>query len=219
MSRQRRLRYSTLWNPAPTRAQALQILELEEGVPESVIKSAYRRLASASHPDRGGDPEVFKAATAARDVLLKRSVVPSAAPTAGTSVAEERRAWGGGAYAPGVLWQRLIPGLNMRAATAFIGLRADGRVDLYLKDTYQATFTAPHAALFVIYRYLQSLPDVRERDAEEHFCILARETPGTSRIFSLPALAAGIGFRYVKDQPPNAPSENDEETVTERDFE
>ncbi len=37
------------------------ILQIEPDAPADVIKRAYRRRALETHPDRGGDPDVFRA--------------------------------------------------------------------------------------------------------------------------------------------------------------
>lgn len=52
--------------------QAQRLLGLD-GAPYSVpddVRRAYRRLAAEHHPDRGGDPDLFREATVARDLLL-----------------------------------------------------------------------------------------------------------------------------------------------------
>ena len=46
---------------APKRLSAWAILQVEPDAPADVIKRAYRRRALETHPDRGGDPEVFRA--------------------------------------------------------------------------------------------------------------------------------------------------------------
>ena len=73
MSRQRRLRYSTLWNPAPilTEDMALARLRLSKGASRQEIKQAYTKYSLIHHPDRGGDPKLFIAVTEARDRLVE----------------------------------------------------------------------------------------------------------------------------------------------------
>eukprot|EP00448_Togula_jolla_P005582 CAMPEP_0170598028 /NCGR_PEP_ID=MMETSP0224-20130122/16024_1 /TAXON_ID=285029 /ORGANISM="Togula jolla, Strain CCCM 725" /LENGTH=508 /DNA_ID=CAMNT_0010922543 /DNA_START=71 /DNA_END=1597 /DNA_ORIENTATION=+ len=44
-------------------------LEVDKGASESEIKKAYRKLAVKHHPDKGGDPEMFKEITRAYEVL------------------------------------------------------------------------------------------------------------------------------------------------------
>ncbi|CAB1120802.1 HSP40 [Ectocarpus sp. CCAP 1310/34] len=46
-----------------------QILGIEKDASENEIKKAYRKLALKNHPDKGGDPEVFKEITMAYEVL------------------------------------------------------------------------------------------------------------------------------------------------------
>jgi molecular chaperone DnaJ len=56
--------------PIGQRREALRLLGLQDPVEHSEVVSAYRRLARQHHPDLGGDPDVFGALTAARDLLL-----------------------------------------------------------------------------------------------------------------------------------------------------
>jgi len=46
------------------------LLELENDASEADVKKAYRKMAMKHHPDKGGDPEVFKDMTFAYDVLI-----------------------------------------------------------------------------------------------------------------------------------------------------
>jgi DnaJ-class molecular chaperone len=46
-----------------------QTLGVSQNASDSDIKSAYRKLASKHHPDKGGDPEQFKKVQQAYDVL------------------------------------------------------------------------------------------------------------------------------------------------------
>ena len=46
-----------------------KLLGVDKGATAAQIKSAYRRKAKSSHPDTGGDPELFKNLTEAHDVL------------------------------------------------------------------------------------------------------------------------------------------------------
>lgn len=54
------------------RAEALQILELDAGADEAVIRAQYRRLAMRHHPDRGGDTERLQAINEAAALLLNK---------------------------------------------------------------------------------------------------------------------------------------------------
>ena len=49
--------------------QHYQSLGLKFDATQEEIKSAYRRLAGANHPDRGGSPEVFRRIQAAYEVI------------------------------------------------------------------------------------------------------------------------------------------------------
>jgi molecular chaperone DnaJ len=53
-----------------SRNEALRILGLNGSADTAAILAAYRRLVRHHHPDAGGDPEVFRALTSARDRLL-----------------------------------------------------------------------------------------------------------------------------------------------------
>ena len=52
------------------RREVLRLFGLQDPVEESDVISAYRRLARQHHPDLGGDPDVFRSLTVARDLLL-----------------------------------------------------------------------------------------------------------------------------------------------------
>jgi hypothetical protein len=56
--------------PNAERRDALRLLGLEDPVERSEVVSAYRRLARQHHPDLGGDTDVFRSLTVARDLLL-----------------------------------------------------------------------------------------------------------------------------------------------------
>lgn len=56
---------------AMTRAQALEILGLQEGADENAIEAAWRRLMKRVHPDVGGSEALVAEVTAARDLLLR----------------------------------------------------------------------------------------------------------------------------------------------------
>ena len=45
------------------------ILEIEKTATSSEIKKAYKRMAKLHHPDKGGDPDVFKKVTKAHEIL------------------------------------------------------------------------------------------------------------------------------------------------------
>ena len=55
-----------------SRAEALDILGLEEGADEKAIKAAYTRLMKRFHPDQGGSTYFATRLNEAKDLLLKR---------------------------------------------------------------------------------------------------------------------------------------------------
>ena len=76
------------------RREALRRLGLQDPVEKSEVLSAYRRLAQQHHPDRRGDPAVFRALTVARDLLLADARIDSgdsARSPAGRSMAVRQR--------------------------------------------------------------------------------------------------------------------------------
>ena len=46
-----------------------ELLGVEKGATHAQIKKAYHKKALKEHPDKGGDPELFKEITAAYEVL------------------------------------------------------------------------------------------------------------------------------------------------------
>jgi hypothetical protein len=57
---------------------AYRVLQLEPGATWSVVQEAYRRMASLSHPDRGGDAAEFMLVREAYEVLSKTEGAPAA---------------------------------------------------------------------------------------------------------------------------------------------
>lgn len=55
----------------PEVAEARRVLCIGAGASEAEIRAAYRRLAAAVHPDRGGSIERARQVNAARDILIK----------------------------------------------------------------------------------------------------------------------------------------------------
>lgn len=58
--------------PRMARAEALQVLGLQEGATEAEIRAAWLRLMQGAHPDRGGSDWLAARINQARDVLLGR---------------------------------------------------------------------------------------------------------------------------------------------------
>jgi hypothetical protein len=53
------------------RLDALEILELPADAPWEAIRQTYRRLAAQHHPDKGGDPDRFRAIRGAYEILMR----------------------------------------------------------------------------------------------------------------------------------------------------
>lgn len=58
--------------PRMSRAEALQVLGLNDGATEADVREAWVRLMRTAHPDRGGSDWLATRINQARDVLLKR---------------------------------------------------------------------------------------------------------------------------------------------------
>ncbi len=58
--------------PRMSRAEALQVLGLQEGATDAEIRGAWLRLMQAAHPDRGGSDWLAAKLNQARDALLGR---------------------------------------------------------------------------------------------------------------------------------------------------
>lgn len=61
----------------PARASAWTVLGLASGADAAAIKRAYRQRALEHHPDRGGDPTMFRAVQRAYERLMKKSGKPA----------------------------------------------------------------------------------------------------------------------------------------------
>ena len=211
MSRHRHLRYSVRYNPygpVRTREEAFEILQLPQSAGTAEIEAAYKRLRFKYHPDRNlADPQTaqdnFIRARAAYELLTQ------AAPQTGERGRHPEpaeREWKPRTEMSRP-WTTLLPGLNMKSVTAFVGLRADGKIDLYVNNTYKATLPAPDAAAYLIYEGIHSLLDKQLRVAAVHFIILGVESRRQHKVMSLPAFAKLIGFTYVPGSPPHLPPE------------
>jgi len=55
---------------AMSRAQAMQILGLEEGYTEQEVRAAHKKLMAKNHPDKGGSEFLAAQINQAKDVLL-----------------------------------------------------------------------------------------------------------------------------------------------------
>lgn len=51
--------------------EARRLLGIDRRASEAEIRAAYRRLAAAVHPDRGGSAELARQVNEARDILIK----------------------------------------------------------------------------------------------------------------------------------------------------
>lgn len=58
--------------PRMSRAEALQVLGLQDGATEADVREAWVRLMRTAHPDQGGSDWLATRINQARDVLLKR---------------------------------------------------------------------------------------------------------------------------------------------------
>lgn len=72
-------------------ADACQVLEVSKTADTATITKAYRRLARKKHPDKGGDPEEFKALAEAYEV--RRRVSASEADGSRTMRPIPARVW------------------------------------------------------------------------------------------------------------------------------
>lgn len=78
--------------PSPVRKKFYVVLDIQTDATEAQIKAAYRKKARESHPDRGGDAQVFNGVTEAYNVLSdpeKRQAYDNAL-TQGAAVAARR---------------------------------------------------------------------------------------------------------------------------------
>lgn len=66
------------------------VLGVGPGASPREVRAAFRRFAAAHHPDRGGDPDRFRAGVDAYRSLTGATTVP-APPTAGAGVVFHRR--------------------------------------------------------------------------------------------------------------------------------
>ena len=76
-----------------------EVLGVEKNATPDQIKKAYRKLAVKNHPDKGGDPEVFKEIQQAHDVTVGRATLPECVATLKPSNAAAAAAVAGAARA------------------------------------------------------------------------------------------------------------------------
>ncbi len=62
---------------SPQVAEARRVLGVDDHADEAEIRAAYRRIAAAVHPDRGGSAELARQVNAARDILIPRGTDPA----------------------------------------------------------------------------------------------------------------------------------------------
>ncbi len=63
---------------APDVLEARRVLGVDAMADDAEIRAAYRRLAAAVHPDRGGSAELARQVNSARDILIGRGPDPAA---------------------------------------------------------------------------------------------------------------------------------------------
>lgn len=64
------------------REAARRLLDVPSSAGPDEVERAFRRLAAAAHPDRGGDPERFRQLVEARTALRRRLARDGAIPRA-----------------------------------------------------------------------------------------------------------------------------------------
>ena len=57
---------------SPEAIEARRVLGVDARASDDEIRAAYRRIAAAVHPDRGGSAELARQVNAARDILIGR---------------------------------------------------------------------------------------------------------------------------------------------------
>ena len=227
MRRNSRSRASYIKNPygpVATREEAFRVLGLPQTATEGEIKSAFRQAAKEYHPDvNPGDAEAeenFKRAGSAREVLLNKTLplpgaeqTPRPQPKRPQHVPRETKEL----HQPErAVWLTLIPDLPIGTAVALLGIRADGLIDVFTKDTYKASMPSLALGVHLIYKFVESQLSEAEKVASKHFVIIARERDKTFKYISLPKLAAMVGYT-PSSLAPHAPFGN--ETMDPDDFE
>ena len=235
MSRPRRLRYSVLWNPAMSPAEAADVLGVPLNADQTVIKRAFRVLARQLHPDVNKAPDAearFKRVAEAYEVLGGRGSETEAPPMGRETLTEqmERRRREAEArlrrqaaaaqrptlkpeYEPEVLvrpvhWGSIIPGVEVVAEGAFLGVRQDGNVELHVKGIYKTASPSLAAMVFKLIKLVQLQPEHRRKnDWEGYVTFLGFESPPRLEVYALHELADRVNLRRSGDDvlPPHAP--------------
>lgn len=205
MRRNSRSRAPYIANPygqVKTREEAFRVLGLSPDATEEEIKRAFRQAAKKYHPDvNPGDAraeENFKLAGSAYEIL---STKPPPAPI---PAQQTRRKAASHPSAPheaedvqqprNVNWTRLIPDLPLGQAIGFLGIRADGMVDVYTKYIYKTSTPSLERGVHVLYEFIKGQPVEAEKVASKHFVIVGREREKNFKFITFPKLAAMVGY-------------------------
>ena len=92
-----------------------EIFEVSEDASSEDIKKAYRKKALVHHPDKGGDPEKFKALSCAHAILSnseKRKLYDQTGELDGSDLSEEAAEWN-------MYFRNLFPKLTVEAIEKF----------------------------------------------------------------------------------------------------
>jgi hypothetical protein len=232
MSRPRRLRYSTLWNPALSRAEAARVLGIAETADEREAKRAFRALSFQYHPDYNKSPNAdaeFNKIRDAYEVFEKSAAAP---PRGAETISErmermrreaearirrqaaaEKRPKLKPEFTPEVLvvpvnWAVTVPGSTAAADSTLLGVRRDGNVELHVKGIYQTASPSLPAMVYKLIKLVQIQPDyTRKGDWERYITFVATESPPRLEVYALHELADRVNLPRSGDDvlPPHAP--------------
>uniref|UniRef100_A0A0G4GSA8 J domain-containing protein n=1 Tax=Chromera velia CCMP2878 TaxID=1169474 RepID=A0A0G4GSA8_9ALVE len=149
---------------------AYKMLNLPETASELEIRRAYRRLATACHPDKGGDPAVFRLLSKAYALLQEDFASKGDAATAAALPQRQRRGFVFGLQdrTSSMLSQRLLPWWKEAAASSERRLK-EGRAQPRCVRERLPTRRRPLALMnaFGFRRHMNSCSTVVERDLED----------------------------------------------------